>query len=65
MKQTIMLSLWKAYRDGLSLLDRKASLSTLSGFKEFLISVTMFPALLNSLSDGELVAGIARYFLDI
>ena len=37
-------------------------MSTLSGLNEFLVGVITFPALLTSLSEGELVVGITRYF---
>ena len=38
-------------------------MSSLAGFKLFLNGVVIFPARLNYCLDGELVAGIAKYFL--
>ncbi len=37
---------------------------TLVGFKHVRWHVTTFPDVLKSLSEGELLAGIQRYFLD-
>lgn len=34
----------------------------ISGLSEFLVGIITFPGLLKSLSEGELVAGITRYF---
>lgn len=42
---------------------RKTNLSTVSGFKDALWKVTMFPLQLKLLSEGELTAGTQRYFL--
>lgn len=42
---------------------RKTSMFTLLGFKHVRWHVTTFPDVLKSLSEGELVAGMQRYFL--
>ncbi len=44
-------------------LAMNTSLSTVSGLREALRHETMFPLALQTLSDGELVAGTHRYFL--
>ncbi len=41
----------------------KTSILTLVGFKHVRWHVTTFPDVLKSLSEGELLAGIQRYFL--
>ena len=49
-------------QSGLALLDWKARMSNLSSLREFLIGITMLPALMNYFSK-ELVAWITKYFL--
>ena len=41
---------------------KKTSMFTLSGRRQDLLRLTIFPAVLNALSAGTDVAGIARYF---
>ncbi|KAK3517931.1 hypothetical protein QTP70_027909, partial [Hemibagrus guttatus] len=41
---------------------RDTSLSTLSGFKDARKHALLFPPVLNTLSEGELVAGMHKYF---
>ena len=42
--------------------DKNTNISTLSGFKVALNDDTIFPAVLNSLSEAELVAQTHKYF---
>ena len=41
---------------------KKTNLSTLSGFRQLRLEVIMLPLVLNTLSEGELVAHIDKYF---
>ena len=43
---------------------RKTNIFTLFGFNDALYEVTMFPDVLNCLSDVQLVAQMHRYFLE-
>ena len=60
MNQTVLVSCNHSY-----LFDKKTNISILSGFMVALNGDTIFPAVLNSLSDGEIVAHIHKYFCAI